>query len=159
MSDHVCFCGHDVSFSCKPEDVLQSSPSSAHANSSSLIGPILLPFTLFSPPKSSKKCCVSLVQSIPLLKRFTGSKSRSRNIFISSGSEPARNLRTIAIRVPAADFPCVLLPVLFLIRPYKILSISIKTQLDSFFRSHHHTYRWLQDIGLADFFLRTTAEP
>lgn len=54
---------------------------------------------------------------LPLLNCFTASKSRSKNIRISSGREPARNRRTIDMRVPAEDLPCVLLPVLFLILP------------------------------------------
>lgn len=58
---------------------------------------------------------------LPFLKCFTGSNSRSKNIWISSGWDPARNLITMAMRVPEADFPWVLLPVLFFIRPYKIL--------------------------------------
>lgn len=57
------------------------------------------------------------VAYLPLLNCCTASKSRSKNIRISSGSEPARNRRTIAMRVLAADLPCVLLPVLFLILP------------------------------------------
>lgn len=59
----------------------------------------------------------------PFLKCFTGSNSRSKNISISSGWVPARNLRTMAMRVPEADFPWVLLPVLFFIRPYKTLKV------------------------------------
>mgnify|MGYP001852988542 CR=1 FL=1 len=54
---------------------------------------------------------------LPWLNCFTASKSRSKNIRISSGSEPARNRRTMDMRVAAADLPCVLFPVLFLILP------------------------------------------
>lgn len=58
---------------------------------------------------------------LPFLKCFTGSDSRSKNNWISSGWVPARNRKTMAMRVPEADLPWVLLPVLFFIRPYKIL--------------------------------------
>lgn len=60
-------------------------------------------------------------EQLPFLKCFTGSDSRSKKNWISSGWVPARKRRTMAMRVPEADFPWVLLPVLFFIRPYKIL--------------------------------------